>query len=133
MKRQGFRQECHRNYRRRHRRHCHRSSQRSRVHWHARLQRRYSRVHRPPRCQHQSRMRDGEPRGSKRQVIKWQVCNKRVPCNHGYLAVCSPRMPLPRLKPLPMMRHHRRIWRAKDKSRTNHDGKRPIVLVLHHV
>jgi len=29
--------------------------------------RRHSRVHQPPRCQHRSQMRDGEPRGSERR------------------------------------------------------------------
>ena len=34
---------------------------------HAHLQRRHSRVHRLPRCQHQSKRRDDEPRDSKRR------------------------------------------------------------------
>jgi len=58
----------HPSHRRRHRCHCnHRSSQRSRGHRHACLQRRDSRVHRLPCCQHQSKRRDGEPRDSKRR------------------------------------------------------------------
>ena len=36
-------------------------------HWHARLQRRNSRVHWLPRCQHQSQRRDDEPRDWKRR------------------------------------------------------------------
>ena len=67
MKRRGFRREFHRNCRRRHRRHCHQSSERSRRYRHARLQRRHSSVHQHPRCQRQSQKRDDEPRDSERR------------------------------------------------------------------